>query len=345
LRYIVKQLLMNWFARHIKSTIIIIAIVYCHAVFSQTALSEQSQYYASNVKRVDSINKFIRTFCDSIKPLKVDDKVIKHDQKNILYINKLFNSNSSYKGFVQDAKKNDLIQTNSLHTGLTGFNEYKFYPPNGYLAISILLTVINDQIIYKKITIESPTKRKCTNNEVIPFFDFLYLKKEILPVIDFPIKDCINCDSLVIDTLYHSLLNEVALTYPAYKFVSNGTTDQVKSLLFKNTYLQLSTYNNKVAPDIFLQLIKLKEYDAIKSLLYSPNQLMVVNAYETLVYLKSKTQLTIDSTMELKMKEIQNSNMEIPVFCGRDCKPTNFSYNTLKIKEKDILDKYQTALE
>jgi len=336
---------MKWFARYIISTIIIIAIVYSHAGYSQTALSGQSQYYASNVKRVDSINKFIRTFCDSIKPLKVDDKVIKHDQKNILYVNKLFNSNSTYKDFAQGAKKNDLVQTNALHAGLTGFNEYKFYPPNGYLAISILLTVINDQIIYKKITIESPTKRKCTNNEVIPFFDFLYLKKEILPVINFPINDCANCDSLTVDTLYQSLLNEVALTYPAYKFVSNGTTDQVKSLLFKNTYLQISAYNNKVAPDIFLQLIKLKEYDAVKSLLYSPNELMAVNAYETLVYLKSKVELEIDPPMAAKMKEILNSNIEIPVFCGRDCKPTNFSYNTLKIKEKDILDKYQTALE
>ena len=36
---------------------------------------------------------------------------------------------------------------------------------------------------------------------------------------------------------------------------------------------------------------------------------------------------------DAKMKEILNSRTKIPVFCGRDCKPTNFAYNTLKIKE------------
>jgi hypothetical protein len=135
----------------------------------------------------------------------------------------------------------------------------------------------------------------------------------------------------------------MAKKYPAYKFSPIGTTEPVKQLIFNNVYLQVSTYNNKVVPDLMVQLIKLEEYDAIKNLLYSPNQLMAINAYEALVYLKSKVQLLIDAPTDSKMKETLNSSTQIPVFCGRDCKPTNLAYNTLKMKEKDIVEKYQTA--
>jgi len=137
----------------------------------------------------------------------------------------------------------------------------------------------------------------------------------------------------------------MASKYPAYKFIPNASNEQVKALIFQHTYLQSSTYNNKVAPNGFIDLINLKEYDIIKSLLYSPNQLAAVNAYETLVYLKNKSNLAINAQDEAKMKEILSSNTPIPVFCGRDCKPTNFPYNTLKVKEKDIIDKYQSILE
>jgi hypothetical protein len=173
----------------------------------------------------------------------------------------------------------------------------------------------------------------------------MYLQKEMVPLIDFPIKSCTSCDSLKVDTLYQSVFNEMAKKYPAYKFSPTGTREPVKQLIFNNAYLQISTYNNKVVPDIMAQLIKLEEYDAIKSLLYSPNQLMAINAYEALIYLKSKVQLPIDAPTAAKMKEILNSSTQIPVFCGRDCKPTNFAYNTLKIKGKDIIDKYQASLE
>lgn len=94
-----------------------------------------------------------------------------------------------------------------------------------------------------------------------------------------------------------------------------------------------------------VQLIKLEEYDAIKNLLYSPNQLMAINAYETLVYLKSKVQLSVDAPTDAKMKEVLTSTTQIPVYCGRDCKPTNYAYKELKVKEKDIFNKYQSTLE
>jgi hypothetical protein len=335
---------MKGLTRSIRSIVVILSIAYSHALFSQTTSSSQSRYYADNVKKVDAVITLIKAFCDTIKPLQVDEKNIKHDQKYILYVNNLFNSVTSDKAFAQDAKKNDLVQTSSLNAGLIGFREYKFYPPTGYLAISIMLAVMNDNIYYKRVSIQSPLKRKCAaDDRVIPFFDYLYLQKEILPFIDFPIKSCTNCDSLNVDTLYRSVFNEMANKYPGYKFSPIGTTDPVKQLIFNNTYLQTSTYNNKVVPDLMIQLINLKEYDAIKNMLYSPNQLMAINAYETLVYLRTKVQLPVDAATNAKMKEILNSSTQIPVFCGRDCKPTNYAYNELKVKEKDIFDKYGAA--
>ncbi|OQP55971.1 hypothetical protein A4H97_20505 [Niastella yeongjuensis] len=321
------------------------AIAYTQAGFSQT-MTGQSRFYATNVKRVDSVIKVIKAFCDSIKPVEVSEKNIKFDQKNIRYLNKLFNTVTSDKAFAQDAKKNDLILSSSLNAGLIGFREYKCYPPNGYLSITITLSVIGDSIFYKKVSIDNPMRRECAkDNQPIPFFDFMYLKDKVLPAIDFPLKGCTDCDSLIVDTVYQPIFNDLANKYPAYKFVPIASNEVTKSLLFQHAYLQSSTYNNKVAPEIFIQLIKLNEYDAIKNLLYSPNQLMAVDAYETLVYLKNKSNLAITASDDAKMKEIVNSETAIPVFCGRDCKPTDFSYNTLKIKDKDIIEKYQSTLE
>lgn len=336
---------MKW-GNVIKITILLLSIACTRAGFAQTSVGGNSRFYTDNVKRVDDVIKVVRAFCDSIKPVEVSERNIKFDKKNILVVNKLFNTINSDKAFAQETKRNDLIQTSSLNAGLIGYREYKFYPPNGYLDMSIVLTVIDDNILYKRANIQSPLKRKCAaDDRPIPFFDFMYLQKEIVPLIDFPIKNCINCDSLKVDTLYESVFTEMAKKYPAYKFAPIGTTEPVKQLIFNNVYLQVSTYNNKVVPDLMVQLVKLEEYDAIKNLLYSPNQLMAINAYEALIYLKSKVQLPIDAPTDAKMKEILNSSTQIPVFCGRDCKPTNFAYNTLKIKENDIVEKYQTAVD
>ncbi|HUP11211.1 MAG TPA: hypothetical protein VM187_03335, partial [Niastella sp.] len=90
---------------------------------------------------------------------------------------------------------------------------------------------------------------------------------------------------------------------------------------------------------------KLKEYATISSLIYSPNHLMAVNAYEALAYLRSTRALEINPQLEEKMRTIASSAVEIPVFCGRDCKPTNFPYSTLKISERNIYDKYDAAMK
>lgn len=199
----------------LRNTFLLIAIAYSQAGFSQTT-AQQSRYYADNVKKVDGVVKLIRAFCDSIKPLEVTERNIKSDQKNILFVNKLFSTVTSEKAFARDIKNNDCIQTSSLNAGLIGFREYKFYPPKGYLDISIVLTVIDDNIIYKKVSILSPLKRECAaDSRPVPFFDFLYLQKEIVPYIDFPIRDCTNCDSLKVDTLYKPAFNDMAKKYPA----------------------------------------------------------------------------------------------------------------------------------
>ncbi|MBO9200916.1 MULTISPECIES: hypothetical protein [Niastella] len=327
----------------LRTNVLLITMVYSPLIFSQTASGGNSRFYPDNVKRVEGVIKVIRAFCDSIKPVNVSNSNIKYDQKYIRSTNELFNTITSDKVFAQTAKKNDLILTSSLNAGLIGFREYKFYPAKGYLAISILFSVIDDNIFYKKIVIESPLKRECANGQPVPFFDFLYLKDKILPVIDFPVKECTNCDSLKVDTLYQPVFDAMAKKYPAYQFVPNASNDYVKSLIFQHTYLQRSTYNNKVAPDGFVELIKMKEYDIIRSLLYSPNQLMAINAYETLVYLNNLGE-PINTQDQAKMKDIVTSGTSIPVYCGRDCKPTNYAYNDLKVKKTDIVDKYQAAL-
>ena len=262
------------------------------------------------------------------------------------YISKVYNASMSYKEFVRDADKNDLVQSQNMQSGIIGLKEFKIDENAGYMATDIWLTVIDDKIIYKKLVIKNTAKRKCaaTENSNIPFFDFTYLKS-LVNEIDFPVYGCANCDSLVVDTLYQSLFNEVEQKYPAYKFLPEINNQQLKDLLFTVTYMQAGSYHNKEADRLFIQLLKLKEYSTISSLLYSPNHLMAVNAYEALVYVRNTRAMEITPQLGEQMKRIASSPAEIPVFCGRDCKPTNYSYSTLKISERNIYDKYDVAMK
>jgi hypothetical protein len=327
-----------------------IAVILTMALFNetgwaQTAANAQSRFYATNVKKIDSFNLFLKTWCDSVKPVTITNKSVKQDKENLRYISKLYNANMSYKEFERDADKNDLVISHSMRAGLVGLYEHKIDEQSGYLATDIWLTVIDDKIIYKKFVIRNIAKRKCATGDPIPFFDYVYVKKELVNEIDFPIEGCANCDSLVVDTLYESLYNEMVQKYAAYKFIPDAADRQLKDELFAATFFQPGSYHNKETPELFARLVKLKAYETLNSLLYSPNHLMAVNAYEAMIYLRSTRALEVNAQQEEKMKSIAAGKTEIPVFCGRDCKPANYPYSTLKITERNIYDKYDAALK
>jgi hypothetical protein len=320
------------------------AIVLVMLLFSFAA-NAQSRFYANNVKRLDSFNLFLKTWCNEVKPITIINRAVKQDNENLRYVSKLYNADMMYNEFVKNAGKNKLVQSQNMQAGMVGLKQFKVDENSGYIATDIWLTVIDDKIIYKKFVIKNTAKRKCaSNNTPIPFFDYVYLKGMVNDI-DFPIYGCANCDSLVVDTLYQSLFNEMEQKYPAYKFIPAVENKTLKDQLFTATYLQAGSYHNKEADGLFIQLMKLKEYETIVSLLYSPNHLMAVNAYEALVYLKSTREMEVNTQLEEKMKTIAGSDIEIPVFCGRDCIPTNFSYKTLKVSERNIYDKYEAALK
>ncbi|HEY8894076.1 MAG TPA: hypothetical protein VIM79_04660 [Niastella sp.] len=330
---------MNRFTRLAMNAIVLIMMLFSFAA------NAQSRFYAGNVKRLDSFNLFLKTWCTEVKPITITNKSVKQDNENLRYVSKLYNANMSYKEFVRDADKNDLVQSQNMQAGILGLKQFKIDEQAGYIATDIWLTVLDDKIIYKKFVIKNTAKRKCAvDNATIPFFDYVYLKS-MVNAIDFPVYGCANCDSLVVDTLYQSLFNEMEQKYPAYKFMPTVENKTLKDQLFTATYLQAGSYHNKEADALFIQLLKLKEYETIGSLLYSPNHLMAVNAYEALVYLKSTRSWDINAQLEEKMRTIAGSTAEIPVFCGRDCKPTNYPYSTLKISERNIYDKYEAALK
>jgi hypothetical protein len=330
---------MNRFTRLAMNAIVLVMVLFGFAA------NAQSRFYAKNVKRLDSFNLFLKTWCNEVKPITIINRAVKQDNENLRYVSKLYNADMMYNEFVKNADKNKLVQSQNMQAGMIGLKQFKVDKNSGYIATDIWLTVIDDKIIYKRFVIKNTAKRKCaSNNTTIPFFDYIYLKG-MVNVIDFPIYGCANCDSLVVDTLYQPLFNEMEQKYPAYKFMPNVENKTLTDQLFNATYLQAGSYHNKEADALFIQLLKLKEYETIGSLLYSPNHLMAVNAYEALVYLRSTRALEINSQLEEKMKSIAASTAEIPVFCGRDCQPTSYPYSTLKISERNIYDKYDAALK
>ncbi|OQP66720.1 hypothetical protein [Niastella populi] len=325
-------------------TVIFIMALFNERAWAQNASNAQNRFYAMNVKKIDSFNLFLRTWCDSVKPVTITDASFQQDKENIRYVSKLYNANMSYKDFLREADKNDLVRSQFRRVGLVNLYEYKIDEQLGYLAIDIWLTVMDEKIIYKKFVIRNLAKREClSGNVTVPFFDYVYFKR-LVNEVHFPIEGCANCDSLVVDTLYGSLFNEVAQKYPNYNFIPEVANERLKDRIFEATYLDDSYYHNNIVPELFVLLVNLKEYEAITNLLYSPNHLMAVNAYEALVYLRSTRTLEINAQQEEKMNSIAAGKTEIPVYCGRDCKPENYPYSTLKISERNIYDKYEAAL-
>src|SRR5688572_23448526 len=111
---------MNRFTRLATQAVVLVMILFLFskAGWGQTAASPQSRFYAKNIKRIDSFNLFLRTWCDSVIPATVKEKSVKEDKENIRYISKIYNTAMSYKDFVQDAKKEELVRPHAMRAGL-----------------------------------------------------------------------------------------------------------------------------------------------------------------------------------------------------------------------------------
>src|SRR4051794_22179024 len=132
---------MSRFTRLTMNAVALFMILFNTTGWAQTAASEQSRLYVKNIKRIDSFNLFVKTYCDSVIPATVRDKSVKKDKENIRYVSKLYNATMSNKEFVQDAKQHELDQNSSRRAGLVNMNEYKFHSAAGYISITVWLTV------------------------------------------------------------------------------------------------------------------------------------------------------------------------------------------------------------
>jgi hypothetical protein len=95
------------------NAIVLFMILFHTTGWAQTATSVQSRFYAKNIKRIDSFNRFLKTYCDSRDTGNAsEDKSVKKDKDNIRYVSKLYNANQCLiQEFVQMLKHMSLIKT------------------------------------------------------------------------------------------------------------------------------------------------------------------------------------------------------------------------------------------
>src|SRR5688572_21701748 len=101
---------MSRFTMLILNAFAVIIVLFCQAAAAQTTTTK-SRFYSNNVKRIDSFILFLKTYCHSVKPVTITNKSVRQDKENMRYISQVYNAPMSYKEFMSNADKNDLVQS------------------------------------------------------------------------------------------------------------------------------------------------------------------------------------------------------------------------------------------
>ncbi|MFT3824227.1 MAG: hypothetical protein QM731_09915 [Chitinophagaceae bacterium] len=308
-------------------------------------VTAQDTIIKRNVLQMKRMEEYIKAICDSVQTNGKNKRIIAIDKKRIDFMNIVFSGLDYYSEFLKKANNEGLIQSKKYDAGLMSIITFEFKKKVGYLNIVLSLTTINDRIIYKKIGIQTFSKMSCfSTKEVLSWVaDFAYIDKEILRFIKFPIQTCPNCIGLSSDSLNKHILRDLGKEIFLYHFSFDNVADSVSERILGMMYKNINAYSRYEASTEMTWLIKQKQYRIIEDLLYAPNYIVALDAYEALTYLKLKKNVNIQPVIAAKMLEVLNKAIPVREVCGHDCTSNHPSYNSMNIKEDDILNKYSVV--
>lgn len=203
------------------------------------------------------------------------------------------------------------------------------------MKAEILLIVINDLILYKRIRFETKRYTSCFDPPTfgVSYYDVKYLEERCLKLIDFPMSlekwQFISAERSFSENLHQ-------LRAKGYRFNMDSAKRLEDLIFFQST---LYDFNNPSW--IVKDLYKNNKVDSLVELLYNPNHIVALNAREALLALNKIKNTQLSSDIVTKMDIIQNSDIKISWQFSDVGYHEKKTYKELNLSENRILQKYK----
>jgi hypothetical protein len=260
---------------------------------------------------IDGFLDYFKPVCESPVTTCTHGKKIRGDLIRVRFLDKEFNSMTHSDEFIATAARCKFTQTGVWVAGKVTRRQFRCFDAARYLDIALNMTEVAGMAIYKEASFQTLSSMKCghTGEKLTPYMDFVYLSGKIVGEMNFRLRGCASCVDL----------------------------DEV-------VYKSRQVYDRLEVPDWMVSLISHKRYATMVDLLYAPNSISAIDAYEALLFLTGKHLVEEDERMLQKNREVSAGDVPIDMSCGSDCITNKYSYKSLDVSSKEIIDKYEKAI-
>lgn len=270
------------------------------------------QYSAEvGFQKLDSVLTAIKSFCPDYGSSKeIKKKMIRRDKKIIMFLNHFYRDDFTLEQIKEEtvAKFRSMwYESNKKEIGNVTHYEQQLRS-DGNLKVFVHIATFNDEIVFRQIHIETSTQLDCKKpyEPYVSWYDIPYLQHYCLPLLRFPITLFETFPAIIADTTTAKYLDKVDVHY--------------KPLLFGDSarYFNQLTWNSITSYTLGLKESPLKFYVALSNtellekLLYSPNHIIAIYAYEAL---KNRIDNLSDET-KIQMNLVLNSPVKIHWWSG-----------------------------
>lgn len=298
----------------------------------------QNNYIDHNLKQLDSIDIISRQQCAGYKStFKFSKKKVINDKKRIKFLNTFYQKDLKLEDIIALLRSNfKKWYIDTINLGAATKYKLEIYDADyGNLTLQISFASLENEIIFKRFQLGTQSKLYCKDPRelfLIETLDAKYLEKFCIPFIEFPIKYKVYSLRITADTTYYNKLNKTNIS-KFYSFQIDSLKNINEETWFDNDVYH---YDYSYFKDTSAQV----DTEMLFHFLYSPNHIIGIYAYESLIFLKHAKQMTLPSNIEEKMNEIKNSDTKI-AWQTTDVVHHGVSYKDLKISPYQIISKFR----
>lgn len=277
-------------------------------------------------------------------PEKYNKRKVKFDSRFIPFIN-LINSNKLTRigdihFFVRKIGKSALI-IDQEKNGI--INSEQILLKGKYLRVNIYVSYIDSVLIRSKSMISTSSHGICGDYSTL--LDYNYIKNFFISYFAFRLTP--GFDFLTADTIYSENLKLLAERQNEYQFnIPGSNTEKWINDIFEKQYQSDSSevYKYHSPPESFQKLIREGKLKEIKSLLFSPNYIISVNAMEAILYLAHIKKVELTPEIVNKINQIKEAPFIILQLGAPDVFYKRRGYKELNMTDEMIIRKYSLSM-
>lgn len=321
-------------------------------LFAFNLNAQNSKLYINNCAELDKYISRQMPCAQYLTSSMCKQEVISADSLVIKLYNRIHDLSDLMEMVAEIDKAGGLLyEDNSL--GILHVRKYGFNRLNGNLRSFISLSYINGVCLYNSMELSTTSGALCLDSATktqyeVNSIDFVYLKKYVLPIADFPLE-IFESSTVVNSTCSHhaidpKLLDSLKKHEPGYKWFSSCLkTSLDTSWYIKAIWANSLGYGHSFVDPGIAYFVKKQEMDVLCDLLFSPNHTTALNAMEGLEYLSRNKGIRLSQKISYQIKNLKEKQVEGYLFSPYQNLSNVKTYGELRVKAEEIDFKFSAA--